>query len=103
MIDGGILDGKITFWTVNFTESKKQPHTDTTGNEWDLSPACCLAAAGSSGAAGQTQYVSRGRSQDPAGVGHGLSFTVSMDTRFPLGSSLVFCSSAGCQSNNKSV
>lgn len=34
MIDGAILDGKITFWTVNFSESEKQPHSDTTGNEW---------------------------------------------------------------------
>lgn len=37
VIDGAILDGKITFWTVNFTKSQKQPHTDNTGNEWDLS------------------------------------------------------------------
>lgn len=56
VIDGAILDGKITFWTVNFTKSKKQPHTDNTGNEWDLSLACCLAAAGSSGAAERAQY-----------------------------------------------
>lgn len=33
MIDGSILDGKITFWTVNFTKSRKQPHTVNTGNE----------------------------------------------------------------------
>lgn len=56
VIDGAILDGKITFWTVNFTKSQKQPHTDNTGNEWDLSLAGCLAAAGSSGAAERAQY-----------------------------------------------
>lgn len=39
--------GKITFWTVNFSESEKKPHGDTTGNEWIyLRPA---------------QYGSRGR------------------------------------------
>lgn len=59
MIDGGILDGKITFWTVNFTESKKQPHTDNTGNEWDLSLACCLAVAASSGATERAQNSRR--------------------------------------------
>lgn len=37
MIDGSILDVKITFWTVNFTKSRKQPQTVNTGNEEDLS------------------------------------------------------------------
>lgn len=59
MIDGAILDGKIMFWTVNFPKSQKQPHTDNTGNEWDLSLARCLAAAGSSGAPGRAQYRRR--------------------------------------------
>lgn len=45
MIDGSILDGKITFWTVNFTESRKQPQTVNTGNEWDLSLASCLGSS----------------------------------------------------------
>lgn len=44
VIDGSILDGKITFWAVNFTQSKKQPQTDNTGNEQDLSLAWCLAS-----------------------------------------------------------
>lgn len=42
MIDGSILDGKITFWTVNFSKSRKQPHAVNTGNEEDLSLALCL-------------------------------------------------------------
>lgn len=72
MIDGGILDGKMTFCTVNFTESKKQPHTDTAGNEWDLSAACCLAAAGSSGAAGRAQCGRRERCGGRRGDGDGV-------------------------------
>lgn len=59
VIDGAILDGKITFWTVNFTKSQKQPHTDNTGNEWDLSLARCLAAAGSPGGLGGPPYRRR--------------------------------------------
>lgn len=45
MIDGSILDGKITFWTVNFTKSRKQPQTVNTGNEQDLSLAQCLGSS----------------------------------------------------------
>ena len=38
MMDDAILDGKITFWAVNFTESRQKLWAVNTGNELDLSP-----------------------------------------------------------------